>query len=146
MVNVKSGINLLGGYRADNWERNVSASATVIRGSDTQGDVKTLIARNIDSPTEIEGFLIYGVNAVNTGSNSYAIYVLDSDEHLRIHNNIIFAGAGAAGNSGIDGSSGEGGVAGDNGLNTFILFHVPLEVSKMLEEVVVRKIVLTQME
>ena len=122
VINVKSGIDLLGGYRADNWERNVSASATVIRGSDTQGDVKTLIARNIDSPTEIEGFLIYGVNAVNTGSNSYAIYVLDSDEHLRIHNNIIFAGAGAAGNSGIDGSSGEGGVAGDNGLNTFYTF------------------------
>ena len=119
VINVRSGIDLLGGYRADNWERNVLATATTIRSSANEGDVKTLIAQNITSPTIIEGFLIYGVNAVNTGANSYAVYVADSDSNLQIRNNVIFAGAGAAGQSGIDGLSGEGGVSGSAGRNTF---------------------------
>jgi hypothetical protein len=122
LVTVINGIDLFGGYRANNWERNIAASATVIRSNASEGDVKTLIASGISSPTVIEGFLIYGINAVTEGANSYGVYIVDSDESLILRDNVVFAGAGAAGDQGRDGFSGQVGVEGSSGRDTFYTF------------------------
>ena len=105
VVTLVAGIDLLGGYRADTWERNASASATAIRAPSGSGDRKTVVADGIRSATTFEGFLIYGANAVDAGANSYGVYVRDCDEDLVIRSNVIFAGAGAAGARGLSASA-----------------------------------------
>ncbi len=110
-VTLIEGISLLGGYRADTWERNVDATNTTIRGVTSGFHVKTIIADGISSETTLlEGFIIDGASNFNAGGNSYAIWVRDCTSALRIDHNIIFGGDGGAGDNG-----GDGGVGGDGG-------------------------------
>ena len=115
VVTVVTGIDLLGGYRADTWERSVEATSTALRAPTVAGDVKTLIADGVRQPTTVEGFLIYGANAFTPGANSYAVYVRDADEDFVFRSNIVYAGAGASGARGADGTNGQNGVPGAAG-------------------------------
>lgn len=117
-VTLVSGIDILGGYRADTWERNISGTASAIRGPSSVGDVKTVIAIDVDQPTLFEAFIVYGTNAVTAGANSYGVYIKDSEGGLHLRDNLIFAGAGAAGAQGDNGQSGSGGTSGSRGGNT----------------------------
>ncbi len=118
-VVMQNGIDLLGGHNPVDWGRNVAGTLTAIRGTTTGGDEKTVIANDITSATVLEGFLIYGVNAVGVGANSYAVYALDSSSALAIRNNDIFAGPSAAGSAGAAGASGANGNDGGAGQNSF---------------------------
>ncbi len=120
-VTLRNGIDLLGGHRADTWERDVSATNTTISGAATAAlHQKTIVANNITAATKLEGFVINGVSSFTAGGNSYAVYALNSTAGLRIENNIIFAGAGGdATNAGTAGD-GTAGPAGNDGQNTVL--------------------------
>src|SRR5262249_43053520 len=60
-VTMVNGKNLVGGYRADNWERHLATTATVIQGAMSSGihDV-TVSATNLAAATLFEGFVVRG--------------------------------------------------------------------------------------
>ncbi len=117
-VTLVSGISLVGGYRADNWQRHLSSTGTIIRGPEGAGDRKAVVAIGISASTLVEGFVINAANAISTGANSYAVYVRNSTNALVIRDNLIFAGLGGPGSTGAGGTSGENGVVGTAGRPT----------------------------
>jgi hypothetical protein len=114
-VTMVNGISLLGGYRADTWERHLSTSLTTLRGTAGAGaHDQTVVASGITLATVLEGFTIEGVDSAKVGGNSYAIHVSGSNANLAIRNNVIVAGNGgpgldrAAAGSGTTGTDGTG--------------------------------------
>jgi hypothetical protein len=109
-VTLVNGKDMLGGYRADTWERHLATTSTIIQGVSSDGNHdRTVIASAITSPTVIEGFVIRGSANVKPGGNSYAIYIAGSSASLTIRDNQIFGGRGgpgAAGASGLNGATG----------------------------------------
>jgi len=106
------GVSLLGGHRADTWERNVASTNTTIRGASAHGPHRrTIVADGITSlETVVEGFIIDGPSTFTASGNSYAIWARDSTSALRIEHNIIFGGFGGDGANG--GVGGQGADAG----------------------------------
>ena len=117
-VSIRGGIDLLGGYRSDTWERHLSSTGAIIRGVEAAGHRKAVIAIEITEETVFEGFSIYAANAIGYASNSYAIYIRDSNDQLIIRNNNIIAAMGGPGRDGADGISGAPGDPGDPGMQT----------------------------
>ena len=102
-----NGINLLGGYRPDSWQRHLSTTNTIIDGVSSSGSHdRTVIANGIASPTVFEGFVVRGSANNKTGGNSYAIYAAGSSENLAIRHNLIYGGTGGPGAQGTPGSAG----------------------------------------
>ncbi|MFT7623033.1 MAG: hypothetical protein ACI9WU_002210, partial [Myxococcota bacterium] len=115
-VTVVDGIDLLGGYRADTWERHVTTSLTTLRGTATLGTdhAVTVLAQNITTATTVQGFVIEGQNNATPGGNSYAVYISDSATTLTLADNLIYAGNGGGGTNlaasanGVSGTNGDG--------------------------------------
>ncbi len=125
VVTITSGQNLLGGHRADNWQRDVSASGTLVTGvSSTGNHDRTVVANDITAPTLFEGFVIYGAVNTKIRGNSYAIYVAGTSGGLTLQNNIVFAGRGGPGTSGTAGSNGGDG-ENSFGRNADVTTHDP---------------------
>jgi hypothetical protein len=115
-VTLANGRSLLGGYRADTWERHLATTSTVIQGvSSTGNHDRTVIAAGIASPTVFEGFVVRGALNNKLSGNSYAIYVSASNASLEIRNNVIQAGRGGPGAAGGAGLGGSAGGSGGNG-------------------------------
>ena len=112
-VALVGGKNVLGGYRADNWQRDLASTDTVIDGFQIVGvHARTVSAVNITTATTFEGFVVYGAANALASGNSYAVYVSGSSSSLAIKNNTIFGGVGgpgSGGSNGVDGASGAGG-------------------------------------
>jgi hypothetical protein len=118
-VNLVNGQSLMGGYRADTWERHLTTTLTTIRGVSGAGNMHTITGNGIMSGL-VEGFVIQGVDASSSGANSYAVYLNGSNNGLIIRSNVIYAGNGAPGlpgAAGIDGANGVNGTAGANALD-----------------------------
>ncbi|HRE92206.1 MAG TPA: MopE-related protein, partial [Myxococcota bacterium] len=103
-VTLVAGKQILGGHRADTWERSVAATNTTLRGPTTvTGHAKTVIADGITTATVFEGFIVYGGSAFGASANSYAFWIRNSNSNLVIRNNLVFggdAGDGAEGSAG----------------------------------------------
>jgi hypothetical protein len=114
-----SGISLMGGYRADTWERHVASSLTIIRGqgytSTAPGTVNALTITGTVGSTVLSGFHIIGPNSLAAGVSSYGLYVLNSTSALTVSNNLIEGGVGGVGAKGDDGANGLTGLAGSAG-------------------------------
>ena len=119
VVRLEAGIDLLGGYRADTWERHRDSTLTTLRAPVGAGHRKTIVAQDITTETRVEGFNVYGATPTDGGASSYAIWVRDCDASLVLGNNAIWAAAGAPGAGGGDGTSGSNGVAGSTGAGTY---------------------------
>ena len=121
-VTLVAGKNLLGGHRADTWERNVAATNTTIRGpSVTVGHAKTIVANGITTATLFEGFVVYGGTTFAASGNSYAFWIRNSNAQLTIRDNLVFggnAGAGGVGSNGGGGGNGNNGQAGERSVLT----------------------------
>ena len=117
-VEIEGGIDLLGGYRPDTWERHLESTATIIRAPQGEGHRRAVVAEGIDEATIFEGFSVYAANATTHGSNSYGVYILDSNNELTIRHNNIIAGMGGPGRDGADGQSGQNGEPGGHGSGT----------------------------
>jgi hypothetical protein len=115
-VVLANGINLLGGFNPTTWQRNISTGITMISGTDKLNNHPvTVIAQNINQPTLLEGFVIVGKDADVNGTNSYAIYINNSNSNLEIKENSIQCGKGATGSNGNAGSHGINGTNGSLG-------------------------------
>jgi hypothetical protein len=112
-IDMVNGVNLYGGYDAISWKRNAGATQTIIRGTGTiNSHPVTIKAISITSRTVLEGFVVYGMNCIVAGHNSYAIYINPATSLLEISGNVIFAGNGAPGDDGINGQDGAAGIDG----------------------------------
>ncbi len=111
-VTLVNGISLLGGYRSDTWERHLSSTMTIVRGTATGTHRNTLIATNITSATVLQGFVVYGQQNATAGGNSYALYVSGSDADLQVRDNVFYAGSGGPGSNRPAGAAGQAGVDG----------------------------------
>ncbi|MBX3251178.1 MAG: hypothetical protein KF901_28635, partial [Myxococcales bacterium] len=112
-VTLRDGIDLLGGFRADTWEREAEVTATVIQGVSSVGvHDRTVIAEGITSPTLFEGFLVQGAFNAKPGGNSYALYLSASSSALVVRGNFIYAGRGGSGAAGAPGANGAAGANG----------------------------------
>jgi hypothetical protein len=97
-VSLVSGMSLLGGFRADTWERHLSTTLTLLRGvSSTGNHDHAVTAIGVTAPTLFEGFVLHGPHNAKTSGNSYALYVASSDADLVVRNNVFYAGDGGPG-------------------------------------------------
>ena len=115
-VTLVGGKSLLGGYRADTWERHLASTLSTVRGAAVGLHRKTIVADGVKTATLLEGFVIYGPAATQTGGNSYALWVQNSTSALAIRNNVVYAGSGGPGLNGLDGGNGTAGTAGTAGV------------------------------
>jgi len=114
-VTLVDGKSVLGGFRADTWERHIDSTLAVVRGDDSGQNRKTIVADGIVSETVVEGLLVYGPTNPQPRGNSYAIWILDGASGLTIRHNSIHAGAGGPGMNGVHGGNGTGGAQGGPG-------------------------------
>lgn len=110
-VELAQGVSLYGGYDpTQGWQRTRALQSRVV------GTRKGIIAEGIISETEVQRLSITTNDAVFSGEGSYGVVLKDS-ALITLRNNIIEAGRGANGHSGIDGSLGSNGVVGSAGLD-----------------------------
>lgn len=114
-VTLGNDIDLLGGYSAADWSRNVAQTTTIIRGSNGGLHKKAVIGQGISSATLVDGFIIFAERASQGGGNSYGIW-LNNSPGLTISNSSIYASSGADGTRGGKGADGLAGINGASGL------------------------------
>ena len=113
-VNVRTGVNLYGGYnRSEGWRRSVADNTTyVVWNAVENGAIRTLVVLGGDAPTVVDGFTVRSGNNPLPGGSSYAVYVTHVGKEFVLSHNRIDAGSGA---DGLDGSDGVPGQDGPNG-------------------------------
>ncbi|MCA9709663.1 MAG: hypothetical protein KDK70_27745, partial [Myxococcales bacterium] len=102
-VVVGNGTSLYGGYDASTWSRNILANEVTIQGT----EARTIIAQDIDRPTELDGLTVVGMDVVGMdmvggGASTYAVWVRDAAGGL-LHLDYCTVVAGTAGD-GADGA------------------------------------------
>jgi hypothetical protein len=121
-VVLKDGVGLYGGFSSDFKVRHVLLYETVIMGQKpsllkagavTISGVKTKGA-------VLDGFTIFGYDAGDASTSSYALYVRDCDDALAIRNCHVYAGDGADGTLGSAGEDGGNGKDGASGAKAFL--------------------------
>ena len=112
-VVLRAGLSLYGGYGLDFAQRDPVANPTTLFGVEpTSDEVGTITARGIDRDTRVSGFQVYGFTATTPGESSYAVWLADCTDALRVTDNVVIAANGAAGRPGARGASG---ASGDDG-------------------------------
>ncbi|MCA9655619.1 MAG: hypothetical protein KC501_37260, partial [Myxococcales bacterium] len=105
-VTVGNGTSMYGGYDASSWTRNLQTNTSTIEGT----QARTLIANDIDLPTEIDGFTIVARDYVGGGQSTYGVWVRNAIGGL-LHLDYCEIVGGTAG----DGADGVDGAPGPNG-------------------------------
>jgi hypothetical protein len=120
-ITLTAGIGVYGGYSSDFKQRHIVLYETVIMGAafsaQKPGAVNALAITGVKGATVLDGFTVFGKNNNTSGGSSYAIYVKNGNEALKLTNNRIVAGNGGAGSPGTKGKDGEDGVGGTAGAN-----------------------------
>ena len=116
-VTLVSGTMVYGGFSGDFAARDTLLYQTAILGAPaTPTSPAAVNAVGLTGEEGgLAGFVIFGVVATAPGTSSYAIRVVDCDSALRLEDNTIHAGTGAAGAIGKGGSGGAGGPPGAGG-------------------------------
>ena len=125
-VRLAAGVRVYGGYSSDFRVRTVVLYETVIMGEAPTAALPGAV-NAIDvggaALTLLDGFSIYGADDKTPGSSSYAVYVRNASDLLRITNNRVVAGDGGDGLPGGHGVSGGGGAPGAGGVAAHDLGH-----------------------
>ncbi len=118
-VDLREGIDLLGGHQRLTWARNPALNISIINGRTPAGQTDRWVvrARGIERDTAFDGFTLNGESPLLEG-NAYGIYVLDSGPGLTVRDNRIFGGDGGRGVDGDSGDSGDPGEPGGDGLDS----------------------------
>ncbi len=107
-VQLRSGVNVYGGYDdTAGWSR-ARSNATVI-----QGDTTAVLAQDLTVATELQLVTVQSAAATVPGASSYGVKALNS--LLTLRGCTITSGNGAGGTSGADGADGADGSGGSNG-------------------------------
>jgi hypothetical protein len=120
-VTLVPNVGLYGGYAADFVRRDAALFETVILGpaaTPTKPAAVNAIGVSGRTPgaTVLDGFSVYGVDALTPGASSFALWLEDCDASVRVSGNQLFAGRGGRGTRGLDGSDGADAPGGANGL------------------------------
>jgi hypothetical protein len=118
---LRAGVGVYGGYASDFFTRDVTLYETVVVGLSPNealpGAVNAIgLDGSLANPARFDGFTVFGYDNKLPGGNSYAIYIRNSGEQVRITNNTVYAGDGGAGLPGSAGQDGQDGVSGAGGL------------------------------
>jgi hypothetical protein len=121
-------VKVYGGYSEDFKNHNITLYPSVVMTSATTisepGTVNCLdITGGTAGSTVLDGFTIFGVNENQVGASSYAVYVLNCDQTLRLTNNTIIAGQAGNGTRGQDGTDGVPGGDGGPGVDAIDLYE-----------------------
>ncbi|MCA9251852.1 MAG: hypothetical protein KDA54_12020 [Phycisphaerales bacterium] len=108
-IELRSNINLFGGYDANSWTQCPDENPTTIVGGTT-----AMFGENIQS-AKINGLTIISSEA-GSDESSVAVRLVDSS-NVEIYGNRIVAGDGGNGSAGLAGETGAGGATGNNGAN-----------------------------
>ncbi|MFW5967521.1 MAG: hypothetical protein ACOCV2_08395 [Persicimonas sp.] len=117
VVEVEPGVDLLGGFSAEDWSREFDSDdeyRTLIRPPADAADehVRTVIADGIDQQTLLSGLHIEGFQfdrrspGDHPGASSYAVWINESDDFVALEDSVVVAGEGAAGSDGEPGEDG----------------------------------------
>lgn len=121
-ITLVNGVNVYGGYALGFRERDREEHPTTILGRPPARAVQgTVSVQGLDQPTRLDGFDLYGANAVVAGSNSVAVLITDTGANFTLSNNEIIAGnggPGARGIAGVPGDFGRDGQVGDSAFTT----------------------------
>ncbi len=118
-VTLANGINLKGGYNPADWSRNVSNSLTVLRPNNAGLHKKVISGTSLSQPILVEGFVLLGQTADQSGGNSYVVSLRNCSGLVTLRRNTILAANGADGARGTDGPNGADGPSGSAGTNAF---------------------------
>jgi len=119
-VRLAPDVHVYGGYSADFRVRDVTLYETVIFGmAPTPEAPAAVIAEGIATPTDLDGFTVYGGYADDPGESSVAVLIKDSTSDLAVHACRVLAGHGGPGLRGLDGDDGADGVAGEPGAASY---------------------------
>ena len=125
-VTMFSGLRLHGGYSPDFSSRDIVLFSTELRGMEPNFDANpahgTIRAVSITGPmtTLVSGFTIVGYDVAEipqsgAGHSSYAVYVLDTDNHFELRNSRVVGGFGGNGPVGQPGGTGFGALSNGGG-------------------------------
>ncbi len=118
-VELRAGVSLYGAYSSDFRQRSTVLFDTVIlptSASDALPGALNALALG-GAATVVDGFSVYGPTNRNPGGSSYAVYIRDTGDVLRLGNNRVLAGDGGKGNRGGDGQPGQDGEPGKVGVD-----------------------------
>jgi hypothetical protein len=124
-IQLIAGVQVHGGYSGDFHQRSPLIYETVIFGGASSTSAPGAVnAQNIAGGEDatLSGFTIFGTEAVETGSSSYGIHLLNCDQSVNISENIIYAGNGSdgeRGNDGQDGIDGQDGTIGSDAIDGY---------------------------
>ncbi|MCC6622109.1 MAG: hypothetical protein IT385_12675 [Deltaproteobacteria bacterium] len=115
-VTLTSGVTVYGGYSGDYHRRDRRLYETaLLAGQPTRDQPGAVNAVGITAASGLVGFTVFGASPETAGASAYTIWIVDSGDALRIADNTIDAGDGAAGAPGGAGASGTTGVPGVGG-------------------------------
>ena len=116
-VTLGAGVGLYGGFSSDFKVRDRVLYETVLMGVLPTGSEKATV--NVLDPvggeTVMDGFTVFGHGSKVPGKSSYAVYIRNADDHVRLANNTVVAGNGGDGLPGSTGKSGDEGLPGGSG-------------------------------
>lgn len=122
-VELKSGVQIFGGYSADFRSRNVVLNPTQIMGQPPaeSGHPGSVYIPSVKRKTVMSGFTIHGYDVSESqaadgsnGRNSYAIFMAEASKYIYLSSNMIIAGRAEDGGRG---ASGDSGYAGGDGVD-----------------------------
>jgi len=117
-ISLLPGVATYGGYSADFVSRDPGLNQTAIMGDPASEAMPGAVngIDILDIPTVLSGFHVFGVDATAEGGSSYAVYIRNANDSLRLVNNWVVAGNGRDGTHGADGADGDDGDDGAPGL------------------------------
>ncbi len=104
-VELRPGVDLFGGYRADFQERDLELYPVRIEQAPGMEGHAVLVARNISVATAVEGLVVTGSIPTSTGAGSTAVYLDGNDATLLLRDLTVLAAAAADGYRGEDSSA-----------------------------------------
>ncbi|MBX3274057.1 MAG: hypothetical protein KF729_27575 [Sandaracinaceae bacterium] len=99
-VALVAGVSIFGGYRPDFRDRDLELYAVVLEAP--APGVPALTCTNVRTPTAVDGFTIFGADAVGAGEGSTAVFLDRCGPEVTLGALSIFAGRGSDGANGLD--------------------------------------------
>ncbi len=117
-LTLHDGVHVYGGYSPNFKQHDPKAYETVVIGGPQTSQAPGAInALDLKGSAAFDGFTVYGASTKSKGASTYAIYVRDCGEGLKIEGNQVIAGDAGGGLAGAAGTNGQAGTAGFSGVN-----------------------------
>ncbi|MEZ4264740.1 MAG: hypothetical protein R3F39_00055 [Myxococcota bacterium] len=112
------GVSIYGGYSPDGkWKRDPASFETILiaETADATGQIRTLVMDGLTKTTVLGGLTVNSGSNTAESSSSYAVWIRNSGDAVRIVGSRIIGGNGGPGKSGANGGKGSPGAQGQPG-------------------------------